>query len=348
MPKTQNRAVMIWIFTFASVAAFLVVFGGFVRLTRSGLSIVEWNPVGGALPPLSRQAWQEEFAKYRLTPEYRKINYDMTLDQYQEIFIIEWLHRFIARLAGLLFAVPFFVFLFRKDIPRSEIGLYVIMGILFLAQAVMGWVMVSSGLVDRPSVSHYLLTAHLFLALTLIALALWTAFGHLYGFPAPSRKTNWSTPSKMVLAGLSALLIQMAYGGFTAGLKAGHLSDTWPLMFDQWIPQGLLSQLQPAALNLIGAPMTVVFIHRWFAFVGLIVAAWIYWLIRKQDFPRDVMNGINLVIILVITQITLGILVVLYQVPIALALLHQANALALFSATIYVLHRLRAADHVAI
>lgn len=348
MPKTQNRAVMIWIFAFASVAAFLVVFGGFVRLTRSGLSIVEWNPVGGALPPLSRPAWQEEFAKYQLTPEYRKINYDMTLDQYKEIFIIEWLHRFIARLAGLIFAVPFFVFLFRKDIPWSEVGLYVIMGILFLAQAVMGWVMVSSGLVDRPSVSHYLLTAHLFLALTLIALALWTAFGHLYGFPDPGRKAKWSTPSKMVLAGLSVLLIQMAYGGFTAGLKAGHLSDTWPLMFDQWIPQGLLSQLQPAALNLIGAPMTVVFIHRWFAFVGLIVAAWIYWLIRKQDFPRDVMNGINLVIILVITQITLGILVVLYQVPIALALLHQANALALFSATIYVLHRLRAADHVAI
>lgn len=336
---------MNWIFTFASVAAFLVVFGGFVRLTRSGLSIVEWNPVMGAVPPLHQQAWQAEFAKYQQSPEYQKINFGMTLDQYKEIYLIEWFHRFIARVAGLIFAVPFFIFFFKKTISWREIGLYVVMGFLFLAQAIMGWIMVASGLVDRPSVSHYLLTAHLFLALTLIGLSLWTAFGHLYGFSA--KKARWSTASKLVLVGLIVLLIQMAYGGFTAGLKAGHISDTWPLMFGRLIPQGLLSQLQPTALNLIGAPMTVVFIHRWFAFVGLIAAAWIYWLIRKQSFPHDVMNGINAAIVLVITQIALGILVVLYRVPIALALLHQANALALFSAAIYVLHRLRAADRAA-
>lgn len=342
MPKTQNRAVMIWIFTFASVAAFLVVFGGFVRLTRSGLSIVEWNPVMGAVPPLDQQAWQAEFAKYQQSPEYQKINFNMTLDQYKEIYLIEWIHRFVARIAGLIFAVPFFVFFFKKILPWKEIGLYVVMGFLFLAQALLGWIMVASGLVDRPSVSPYLLTAHLFLALTLIGLSLWTAFGHLYGFPA--NKAKWSTASKVAALGLIVLLIQIAYGGLTAGLKAGRVSNTWPLMFGRLIPQGLLSELQPAWLNLVESPMTVVFIHRWFAFAGLIVAAWIYWLIRKQNFPREVMNGINLVIILVVTQITLGILVVLYQVPIALALLHQANALALFAATIYVLHRLRAAD----
>src|SRR5512142_2819325 len=183
MPRTQNRSVMHWIFAFASFAVFLVVFGGFVRLTRSGLSIVEWNPVSGALPPVSQQAWQTEFAKYQQTPEYQKINFNMTLDQYKEIFIVEWLHRIFARIAGFVFAIPFFIFLFRKTIPWSEVGLYVVMGILFLAQAVLGWVMVSSGLVDRPSVSHYLLTAHLFLALTLIGISLWTALGHLYGFP---------------------------------------------------------------------------------------------------------------------------------------------------------------------
>jgi cytochrome c oxidase assembly protein subunit 15 len=340
MPKTQNRAVMIWIFVFASVAAFLVVFGGFVRLTRSGLSIVEWNPVMGAIPPLNQQAWQSEFTKYQGSPEYEKINFGMTLDQYKEIYLIEWFHRFIARLAGLIFAIPFFAFFFKKAISWKEVGLYVLMGFLFLAQAIMGWVMVASGLVDRPSVSHYLLTAHLFLALTLIGLALWTAFSHLYGFPDPGRKPKWSIASKLVLAGLILLLVQMAYGGFTAGLKAGHISDTWPLMFGQLIPQGLFNQFR----DLTEIPETVIFIHRWFAFVGLAAAIWIYGLIRKQNFLADVMNGINLVIGLVITQIVFGILVVLNHVQITLALLHQANALALFSSTIYVLHRLRAAD----
>ncbi len=142
MPKTQNRAVMTWIIIFMSFAVFLVVFGGFVRLTRSGLSIVEWNPVGGAIPPLNQQAWQAEFAKYQLTPEFQKVNYNMTLDQYREIFMIEWFHRIFARIAGFIFAIPFFVFVFNKTIPLREAGFYVVMGVLFLAQAVLGWIMV--------------------------------------------------------------------------------------------------------------------------------------------------------------------------------------------------------------
>lgn len=342
MPKTQNRAVMNWIYTFVAVAMFLVVFGGFVRLTRSGLSIVEWNPVYGTVPPLTQQAWQQEFAKYQLTPEYIKVNSGMTLDQYKVIFLLEWFHRFVARFAGLIFAIPFFIFFFKKTIPRKEIWLYVVLGFLFLAQAIMGWIMVSSGLEDRPSVSHYALTAHLFLALTLIGMSLWTAFGHRFGFL--SNKAKWSTASKIVAAGLFVLLIQIAYGGFTAGLKAGHISDTWPLMLGQLIPRGLLSQVQPPLLNMVDAPATVVFIHRWLAFVGLIVAVWIYWLIRKQNFQAEILKGINLTLVLVVTQIILGILVILYDVNIPLALIHQANALALFAATIYVLHRLRAAD----
>ena len=342
MPKTQNRAVMSWIYTFVAVAMFLVVFGGFVRLTRSGLSIVEWNPVYGAIPPLIQQQWQTEFAKYQLTPEYIKVNSGMTLDQYKIIFFLEWFHRLIARVAGFVFAIPFFYFAFKKTIPWKEIWLYVALGFLFLAQAVMGWYMVSTGLEDRPSVSQYALTAHLFLALTLIGVSLWTAFGHRFGFN--DGKAKWSNASKIVAAGFVVLLIQIAYGGFTAGLKAGHVSDTWPLMLGQLIPHGLLSQVSPPLLNLIDAPATVVFIHRWFAFVGLIVAVWIYWLIRKQNFPAEIMKGINIVLVLVVIQIILGILVILYHVNIPLALLHQANALALFSATLYVLHRLRAAD----
>ena len=345
MPKTQSRSVMYWIFAFASFAVFLVVFGGFVRLTRSGLSIVEWNPVSGALPPLSQQSWQAEFQKYQLTPEYKKVNFNMTLDQYKEIFIVEWLHRIFARLAGLIFAIPFFIFVVKKTIPWAEVGLYVVMGLLFLAQAALGWIMVASGLVDRPSVSHFLLTSHLFLALTLIGISLWTALSHLYGFPDYARKASWSATSKLALIALTVLLIQIAYGGFTSGLKAGYMSDTWPLMFGRLIPAGMLESLKPAVLNLIDNPLTVVFIHRWFAFIVLIVAGAPYWLVRSRKLPEDVETGVNLIVALVLLQIILGISILVSHVQIEIALLHQANAIALFAATVFLLHRLRAADH---
>ncbi len=344
MPHTQNRAVMIWIFTFTLFAAFLVVFGGFVRLTRSGLSITQWDPVTGAIPPLNQQAWQEQFAQYQQTPEFQEVNYNMTLDEYKTIFIIEWTHRFIARLAGFVFAIPFFVFVIKRTIPWKEVGLYVILGFLFVSQAILGWYMVASGLVDQPSVSHYLLASHLLLALTLIGVSLWTAFGHYYGFPDSAKKTKWSRASKLVLAGLVILIIQITYGAFTSGLKAGYISNTWPLILGQLVPSGLLSQLQPPLENLIAAPLTVLFIHRWFAFVGLIAAVTFYWLIKNPNIARDIKIALNLLLALVILQITLGILIVLSQVQIAIALLHQANALALFSATIFLLHRLHFAD----
>jgi heme a synthase len=342
MPKTQNRAVMIWIFTFTAFAAFLVVYGGFVRLTRSGLSITEWNPVSGAMPPLTQQAWQAEFAQYQQTPEFKIVNFNMTLDQYKTIFWVEWLHRFIARIAGFVFAIPFFVFLFKKNIPWKEVGWYIFLGILFLSQAILGWYMVASGLEDRPSVSHYLLASHMLMALTLIGISLWTAFGHLYGFPV--KKAKWSRSSKLVLTGFIILLIQICYGSFTAGLKAGYISNTWPLMLGQLIPSGLLSQIQPPLMNLIAAPLTVVFIHRWFAFFGLITGIVCYWVIQRHKIAKDIKFALNLLLTLVLLQITLGILVILSNVQIAIALLHQANALLLFSATIFLLNRLRAAD----
>jgi cytochrome c oxidase assembly protein subunit 15 len=344
VPKTQNRAVMIWLLTFAALAAFLVVFGGFVRLTRSGLSIVEWNPVGGTLPPLSQGAWQEEFAKYQRTPEFIKINFSMTLDEYKEIFIIEWIHRLLARLEGLVFAIPFFIFLLRGRIPWREAGLYVAMGFLFIMQAFAGWYMVASGLVERPSVSQYLLTTHLLLALTLIGLALWAALGHRYGFPADGKRARWSRAAQLTAAAWILLLVQIVYGGFTAGLKAGHISATWPLMFGQLIPEGLFSQFEPAALNLVAAPATVMFIHRWLAFAVLGMALWIYTATQKSTVPKDAQRGALAMLVLVTAQIVLGILVVLLHVDIVVALFHQTMAIVLFATSIYLIHRLRSAD----
>ncbi|MBK8823768.1 MAG: COX15/CtaA family protein [Anaerolineales bacterium] len=340
MLKTQNNAVMKWLYIFAVVVAFLVVFGGFVRLTRSGLSIVEWNPISGAMPPIGQQAWEEEFAKYQLTPEYLKINTGMTLERYKFIFYMEWFHRNVARTAGLVYAFPVFYFLFKKIIPFKEFGIYFVMGMLFISQAFAGWIMVASGLVDRPAVSHFNLTIHLLLALTLFGLALWTAFGHKFGFHDSSKKAKWSLPTKLSWVALGLLVIQITYGGFTAGLKAGHVSDTWPLMLGALIPPNLFNSW----INVFETPQTIVFIHRWFAWTGMILVPVVYYIVKKQNYPADIQTGLKWLIGVVALQITLGVLTILSYVNIVIALIHQANAILLLGLAVYFIHRFRALD----
>ena len=339
MPRTQSSAVMKWLFVFAAVGAFLVVFGGFTRLTRSGLSIVEWNPINGTVPPMGNHQWEAEFAKYQQTPEYILINKGMTLTEYKYIFFVEWFHRLVARLAGLFYAIPVFYFLFKKTIPFKEFGIYFVMGMLFIGQAFMGWFMVASGLVDRPSVSHFRLTAHLMLALTLFSLALWTAFGHKYGFH-DSGKARWSLPSKLALVSTVVLLIQIIYGGMTAGLKAGQVSSTLPLMLWEWIPPNLFNSW----VALFESPQTIVFIHRWFAWLGIILVPVVYYLVKKQNYPADIINGLKWLTGVVALQITLGVLTVLSFVNIVIALIHQANAILLLGLAVYFIHRFRALD----
>jgi len=341
MPKTQNKAVMIWLFIFSFVVAFLVVFGGFVRLTRSGLSIVEWNPISGSMPPRGEQGWQEEFAKYQLTPEYIKINSSMTLEEYKFIFYMEWIHRNVARTAGLVYAIPVFYFLFKKTIPWKEFGIYFVMGLLFISQAVAGWVMVASGLVDRPSVSHFNLTLHLLLALILIGFALWTTLGHKFGFPLADTKPKWSVPSKFALIYFIVLILQITYGGFTAGLKAGHVSSTWPLMFGKLVPPNMFSSV----VNLFENPATIVFIHRWFAFMVLIAALVMYWQAKKNGYDKAVKNGLIGLLVVIAIQITLGIFTILSYVNITIALFHQGTAILLFGLGVYFVHRFRSLDH---
>jgi cytochrome c oxidase assembly protein subunit 15 len=338
--RGQDRCVGNWLFLFAFVVAFLVLFGGFVRLTRAGLSITEWNPISGTIPPMGEQAWQEEFTKYKATPQFQQINFNMTLEEYKYIFYIEWFHRFMARLAGLLYAIPVFYFLFTKQIPLKDFGIYFAMGLLFIAQAFAGWIMVASGLVDRPSVSHFNLTIHLLLALTLFGLALWTAFGHKYGSPDKTIKAKWSLPSRLALISFILLILQTAYGGMTAGLKAGHVSDTWPLMFGKWMPPNLFSSF----INILEAPQTIVFIHRWFAFAVFMAMLALHVAARYKSQSAEIKNGSNWLLGLVILQITLGVLTVIFHVQIAIAIAHQAGALSLFALMIYFIHRSRALD----
>jgi cytochrome c oxidase assembly protein subunit 15 len=337
---SQSRAVMNWLFTFAFIVAFLVVFGGFVRLTRSGLSIVEWNPISGSMPPIGGQAWQDEFAKYQQTPEFKQINSNMTLEEYKFIFYMEWIHRNIARLAGLVYAIPVFYFLFKKTIPWKEFGIYFVMGMLFISQAFAGWIMVASGLNDRPSVSHFNLTIHLLLALSLFGFSLWTAFGHKFGFLERGNKAKWSLPSRLALAAFIILIIQIIYGGMTAGLKAGHVSETWPLMFGKLIPPNLFSSF----INIFETPQTIVFIHRWFAWLGVLAVPYVFYIVKKQNYPREIQIGLMWLMAAIALQITLGVLTILSYVNIVVALLHQANAIVLFGLAVYFIHRFRALD----
>lgn len=337
--QRSQRAVTVWLLVVCGLVMFLVAFGGFVRLTRSGLSIVEWNPISGVVPPIGHAAWMEEFAKYQLSPEYQKVNFGMTLGEYQEIFVIEYLHRLIARFAGLVVAIPLLWFLWKGMIPRGQRWRYVLVGLLFALQGALGWYMVSSGLVDRPSISHFRLTTHLLLALTVLAITFRLALDRIYGQPRKSptgRGGAWWLSAAVIVV----LVVQIAYGGLVAGLKAGHISNTWPLMFGYLAPPGLLSAAGSWTQSILTAPATVQFVHRWLAFAVLAAALGLWWSTRHHPWDATVRRSSALLLGLVLFQIVLGVSVVLMGVPIGVALAHQITAMLAFMAVLYVNHRL--------
>jgi cytochrome c oxidase assembly protein subunit 15 len=338
MSERGNRAVLIWLFTVATLVGLMVIVGGYVRLTRSGLSIVEWNPISGVFPPIGQQAWQDEFTKYQQTPEFKIVNATMTLDGYKRIFYLEWAHRLIARIAGLIVVLPLAYFLWKGVIPWRKSGPFLLIVLLFALQGFMGWYMVSSGLIDRPHVSHFRLTIHLLIALTLLALAMWLGLDRLYGHGDATRP-RWSGWG---LAALAIIVVQVAYGGLVAGLKAGHVSNTWPLMNGALVPAGLLSSAESWLASVLETPLTVHFIHRWLAFVVLGIALWLYLRQRTSATAggQQIRRSAALLVAIILVQIGLGVSVVLFGVPLWLALLHQATALLMFATAVYLNHRL--------
>ena len=337
-PVVANRAVTIWLWTVCLLIIGLTVFGGYVRLTRSGLSIVEWNVITGIIPPIGEAGWQAEFAKYQATPEFQKVNFNMSLAEYQRIFYVEYFHRLVARLAGLIVVVPLGVFLWRGLIPWRQSGIYLLIAALFGFQGFLGWYMVSSGLVDRPAVSHYRLTIHLLSALTLLALTLWTVLNQRWVGSRP--RAIWSGAAWMAVALFGFLVLQIAYGGLVAGLKAGHASDTWPRMFGYLIPPGIFAVVEPWWINLLETAATVHFVHRWFAFVVLVLAVMVWQQSAQHSGEHAPHRIITLLMLLTIVQIGLGISVIWFHVPLILALGHQATALVLFVVALRLIHRL--------
>jgi cytochrome c oxidase assembly protein subunit 15 len=320
----RHPKVALWLYAVSALIIFMIVYGGWVRLTRSGLSIVEWNVVTGVLPPLDEAAWQEEFAKYQGTPEYEKINRNISLPSFKEIYSREFTHRLLGRVSGLAYVVPLVFFLVRGAIPRRRLVAYLGIGLLFALQGLVGWLMVKSGLVERPQVSHYHLVAHLGCALALLAAVLWLAFEN-----SLSSAASAAGERNLALGLCLAVVAQIAAGGLVSGLKAGYVSDTYPRMFGEWIPSGL-AELSPVWLNLFENPITLHFQHRWLAVVPLALAVllWIYLRRRGADPVAQLCIGVCL--LLITAQIALGIAVVVSHVPPTIASVHQGIAVAIF------------------
>ena len=320
----NRRSLRLWL-GFVALALFaLVLVGGMTRLTDSGLSITEWKPVHGIIPPLSDTDWQEEFAKYQQIPEYSQVNKDMDIQGFKRIYWWEWMHRFLARAVGVIFAVPLAFFwltgrLERRLKPR-------LLGILALGglQGALGWWMVASGLTKRVDVSQYRLAAHLTLASLIFAATIYVMRGLAVHSESPAQ------PAARRFAGLLAalILIQLYLGGLVAGLDAGLSYNTWPLMDGGLIP-GDLFLMSPAWRNLFENPKTVQFIHRCGAYLIVIVAFWhMAQCLMIERGTTHARRGV-LLFLLVIAQASLGIVTLLTQAPLRTAITHQAMALIL-------------------
>ena len=328
-----DRSVGLWLFVIAGLIGLMVVIGGLTRLTGSGLSITEWQPVTGVIPPLSDAGWQAEFAKYQGTPQYELINRGLGLAGFKAIYWWEWTHRLLGRILGVVFLIPFLIFLKQRRIDRP---IAIRLGIIFLlgaAQGAVGWWMVQSGLTAaRVAVSQYRLAAHLGLAMILFGYVFWTAL-EIGG----ARRTQASTaarfaPFAFALAGL--IFVQIILGAFMAGLDAGRAFSSWPSYAGAWIPPGLYD-LSPWWINHFENHALVHFQHR---SVGYLVAAMVLWLYaatrrRGADKPARI-AGIHAVVLTVL-QIALGVFTVVSGVALPLAALHQICALALFGASLW-------------
>ena len=333
-PKT-NKQITIWLISACLLIFLMVIIGGVTRLTRSGLSMVEWHPISGAVPPMNDSAWETEFEKYQQYPEYQKLNQDMTLSQFKFIFFWEYVHRLIGRLLGIFFIIPFAYFLIMKKLNPPLMKKLLFMFVLGGLQGLYGWYMVKSGLVDNPHVSHYRLAGHLILAFGLMAYIIWTALTMNKNVFTPSTAYNKEKLQPVFNWIIAVIILQIIYGAFTAGLKAGYGWNTFPKMAGQWIPGGLLP-MSPWYLNLLEHNFTVQFIHRMLGW-GLCMLIPGYWrytrgfnLTPQQDFAITALMNI------VIVQFLLGMLTLIWVVPVWLGVLHQAGAVILLMTAVYI------------
>jgi len=332
----SRRAVALWLLACCALVFAMVMVGGLTRLTHSGLSIVEWQPVMGALPPLDDADWQETFGKYKRTPEFQQRNFDMTLGEFKGIFWWEYAHRLLGRFIGVVFLLPFLYFLARRRIDRPLAWRLAVIFVLGGLQGAVGWLMVKSGLVDDPRVSSLRLAAHLGMAFLIYAAMLWTALGLL------ANGQGHAKPANVALSrGLAILVfVQVLAGALVAGIHAGYAYNTFPLMDGRWIPDEILV-IEPAWKNLVYNMATVQLDHRAIAYLIVLGALVLWWRVRRDGLVSlRARRWADALAALVVLQVCAGIATLLMRVPVPLAAIHQAGALAVFTCAIALAHAL--------
>jgi cytochrome c oxidase assembly protein subunit 15 len=337
--KKENNYVITWLLSGCLLLFMMVVVGGITRLTNSGLSMTDWHLVTDTFPPLSEAKWEQAFEEYKKFPEYQKINIhnDFTLSDYKFIYFWEWFHRFIGRIIGLAFIVPFVYFLFKKRLSTETIKKCIVLLGMGGFQGFLGWFMVRSGLIDNPDVSHFRLSLHLTFAFITFAYTLWVALDLIY----PNKTTVILPLQKIARIALIFLLIQIIYGGFVAGLNAGLIHNHWPLMSDgQFIHESVFIEQKTLFLNLVEGKSGVQFVHRTMAYIVVGLILLLFFKSKKYLLSSLQKKGINTLVIIVFLQFGLGVFTLLYSVPLWLGLAHQIMAFFLLSAMTFTLHRL--------
>lgn len=340
IPSTQM--IQRWLWIVAAMIVLMIAVGGITRLTESGLSMVDWKPLMGTIPPLNEGQWEQRFEEYKAFPEYQVLRPDMTLSEFKTIFFWEYIHRVLGRLIGLAFAVPYAYFLVRRQIPKGYQGAIFLAFVLGGAQGLLGWFMVMSGLIDNPRVSHFRLAAHFSLALYVFGYILWIILNlradERVDAPKPSPDASRMIRGLKPLCVL--LVLQVLYGAFTAGLDAGYSFNTFPRMMGRWLPPGM-GAMEPAWSNVLSNPVVVQFLHRTFGWAILFgVAA-----LTVQAFRWNLSQAVRKTMLwfagAVFIQFLLGVFTLILNMPIVLASLHQVNVCLVVALLLLLFHHLR-------
>lgn len=330
-----------WLYTGCLLIFLMVMVGGITRMTGSGLSIVEWKIVTGTIPPLNESQWQKEFDQYKTSPQFRQQNFSFTLNDFKKIYWWEYIHRLLGRIIGIVFIVPFIYFLKKKMISKELMPKLLIIFFLGALQGIIGWYMVKSGLVDNPRVSHYRLALHLVTALITFGYTFWVALSTSPPTPLQRREEVKSYIHKFLLITLSILIfLQITYGAFTAGLKAGHIYNTFPKMNDEWVAASVSAAWNNDGIkSLTENPATVQFIHRCMAYLVFCTALFLW--LRRGKLKSAYTKTLHWLMPAITVQALLGILTLIYNVPLLLGTLHQVGAFFIVSLLIVMIHNAR-------
>ncbi|MDQ5906444.1 MAG: heme a synthase [Pseudomonadota bacterium] len=340
--SAARRQIAAWLFACSAMVFAILVVGGVTRLTHSGLSIVEWQPIVGVIPPLNQVEWEETFDKYKKTPEYQQVNHQMSLDEFKGIFYWEYWHRVLGRLIGIAFFVPFLYFWLRKKIEPGLtpklLGIFLLGGL----QGGMGWYMVKSGLVDDPRVSQYRLTAHLSIAFLIFISMMWVALGLV---AERARSSADAALRKMQRVGFWLCILvgyMVVTGGFVAGIRAGKAYNTFPLMNGHIVPPEIF-MIDPWYLNFFNNMATTQFNHRLGAWLLAFIVPWFWYRLRATPVSVRARNVATLLLLVLAAQITLGIATLLMAVPVPLGAAHQGGAMVVFCILLWLNHEIRVA-----